>query len=181
MSIKPNASDMYQINMPRQVMDLINQPLLFSGIYDEDRVNYSNTPNIFFNNLYSQNGSSKLKKSIPKVKEIDSYKKEDLEKIAKKHNVSLKTKDGKLKTKEQLFKSLKRKDLLKKNLKGGNEEEDKEKLKNINLSNYDLPEDIKKIIYMNPHLIINIINGKFVLSKKVMEIPLQDLLIKKNK
>jgi hypothetical protein len=40
------------------------------------------------------------------------YKKEALEKIAKKHDVCLKTKDGKIKTKEQLFKSLKRKNLV---------------------------------------------------------------------
>jgi hypothetical protein len=43
---------------------------------------------------------------------IDSYKKMDLIKIAKKHNVSLKTKDKTLKTKLQLFNSLKRKKLI---------------------------------------------------------------------
>lgn len=58
----------------------------------------------------------KDKKKAPtekkRVKEIDTFKKPQLEKIAKKHNVSLKARDGKVKTKEQLFKSLKRKDLI---------------------------------------------------------------------
>jgi hypothetical protein len=47
-----------------------------------------------------------------RVKEIDTFKKPQLEKIAKKHDISLKGRDGKLKTKEQLFKSLKRKNLV---------------------------------------------------------------------
>ena len=47
-----------------------------------------------------------------RVKEIDTFKKPQLEKIAKKHDVSLKGRDGKVKTKEQLFKSLKRKNLV---------------------------------------------------------------------
>ena len=65
----------------------------------------------------------KTKKTAPKkdkktpsekkrVKEIDTFKKPQLEKIAKKHDVSLKGRDGKVKTKEQLFKSLKRKNLV---------------------------------------------------------------------
>jgi len=51
-------------------------------------------------------------KPKPKVKFIDTFLKTDLEKIAKKHDVSLKTRDGKIKTKEQLFNSLKRKSLI---------------------------------------------------------------------
>jgi hypothetical protein len=47
-----------------------------------------------------------------KVKEIDTYKKDKLVKIAKKHDVSLKARDGKVKTKEQLFNSLKRKKII---------------------------------------------------------------------
>ena len=47
-----------------------------------------------------------------RVKEIDTFKKPQLEKIAKKHDISLKGRDGKVKTKEQLFKSLKRKNLV---------------------------------------------------------------------
>ena len=61
-----------------------------------------------------QEGSGKKKKqSKPKkVKEIDTYKKDKLVKIAKKHDVCLKTRDGKVKTKEQLFNSLKRKKII---------------------------------------------------------------------
>ncbi len=58
----------------------------------------------------------KKEKKIPsekkRVKEIDSYLKPKLEKIAKKHDVNLKARDGKPKTKEQLFRSLKRKNLI---------------------------------------------------------------------
>lgn len=58
----------------------------------------------------------KKDKKVPsekkRVKEIDTFKKPQLEKIAKKHDVSLKARDGKVKTKEQLFKSLKRKNLV---------------------------------------------------------------------
>ena len=53
------------------------------------------------------------KKSVDKkVKQIDTYKKVDLEKIAKKNEISLKTRDGKIKTKQQLFDSLKRKKII---------------------------------------------------------------------
>ena len=56
---------------------------------------------------------SKPKKDTQKkVKEIDTYKKDKLVKIAKKHDVSLKARDGKVKTKEQLFNSLKRKKII---------------------------------------------------------------------
>jgi hypothetical protein len=48
----------------------------------------------------------------PKTKQIDTFLKQDLEKIAKKHDVNLKMSDGKLKTKKQLFDSLKRKKLV---------------------------------------------------------------------
>lgn len=63
---------------------------------------------------YNQTGSGKTKK-IPKskkVKEIDTYLKPDLEKIAKKNKVNLKNRDGTLKNKQQLFNSLKRKKLI---------------------------------------------------------------------
>jgi len=53
-----------------------------------------------------------LKKANKIKKLIDTYKKSDLVKIAKKHEVSLKTRDDKVKTKLQLFNSLKRKGLL---------------------------------------------------------------------
>ena len=72
---------------------------------------------------YMLNGSGKVvpktkakpkekSKAKPKQKLIDTFTKVDLEKIAKKHDISLKSRDGKLKTKEQLFNSLKRKKLI---------------------------------------------------------------------
>ncbi len=54
----------------------------------------------------------KIHSEKKRVKEIDSYLKPKLEKIAKKHDVNLKARDGKPKTKEQLFRSLKRKNLI---------------------------------------------------------------------
>lgn len=62
-------------------------------------------------NMVSYSGGNK-KVVSKKVKQIDTYKKVDLEKIAKKNEVSLKTRDGKIKTKEQLFDSLKRKKII---------------------------------------------------------------------
>jgi WD40 repeat protein len=62
--------------------------------------------------------SSLQQKLIAKVggkknkKIIDTYKKSELVKIAKMHEISLKTRDDKVKTKLQLFNSLKRKKLL---------------------------------------------------------------------
>ena len=52
-----------------------------------------------------------MKKKVVK-KEIDNFKRVQLERIAKKNKVSLKKRDGTLKTKLQLFKSLKRKKLI---------------------------------------------------------------------
>ena len=55
----------------------------------------------------------KVKKVVKKVvKKIDTMLKPKLEKMAKKHGVSLKKKDGTVKTKQQLFNSLKRKKLV---------------------------------------------------------------------
>lgn len=56
--------------------------------------------------------STSSKKPEKKPKQIDIFKKPELEKLAKKHDVSLKTREGKPKTKKQLFNSLKRKDLV---------------------------------------------------------------------
>jgi WD40 repeat protein len=61
-------------------------------------------------NLLEQNGGKK--DIIKKKKLIDTYKKSELVKISKKHEVSLKTRNDKVKTKLQLFNSLKRKGLL---------------------------------------------------------------------
>ena len=62
-------------------------------------------------NLLRQAGGKKSK-TTKKEKLIDTYKKSDLIKIAKKHEISLKTKDKTPKTKLQLFNSLKRKKLV---------------------------------------------------------------------
>ena len=70
------------------------------------------------NNLMTTNSKSSSNMGI--VEEESSFSqlgagkilKKDLIKIAKKNNVNLKTRDGKMKTKEQLFKSLKRKKLI---------------------------------------------------------------------
>ena len=66
----------------------------------------------FFCNCTNVKTKTKKPKKEKKVKLIDTFLKTDLEKIAKKNDVSLKTRDGKLKTKEQLFNSLKRKNLI---------------------------------------------------------------------
>jgi hypothetical protein len=52
-----------------------------------------------------------MKKKVVK-KEIDTFKRVQLERIAKRNKVSLKKRDGTPKTKLQLFKSLKRKKLI---------------------------------------------------------------------
>jgi WD40 repeat protein len=80
----------------------------------------------YFNSLLSQNSNSKLlckacgiinlenksKSEKKSQKLIDTFKKSDLVKVAKNHNISLKSKDKTLKTKLQLFTSLKRKKLI---------------------------------------------------------------------
>ncbi len=48
----------------------------------------------------------------PVKKEMDKYKKSQLERIARKNKVSLRRRDGTPKTKSQLFRSLKRKKLV---------------------------------------------------------------------
>ena len=61
-------------------------------------------------------GGSKTKKKEKqkqkKTKKIDTYKKKELEVIAKNNNVNLKSRDGKVKNKTQLYNSLNRKKLL---------------------------------------------------------------------
>ena len=63
-----------------------------------------------YSNLQIKVGG-KGKKSAPKKKQIDSYTKDKLIKIAKKHGIKLSLK-GVKRTKEQLFNSLKRKKLI---------------------------------------------------------------------
>jgi len=57
-------------------------------------------------------GGSKKKQKKKKTKKIDTYKKKELEVIAKNNNVNLKSRDGKVKNKIQLYNSLNRKKLL---------------------------------------------------------------------
>lgn len=54
----------------------------------------------------------KQKQKQKKTKKIDTYKKKELEVIAKNNNVNLKSRDGKVKNKTQLYNSLNRKKLL---------------------------------------------------------------------
>jgi len=164
-------SSPYQINLPLETINLINQPTLYNHVVTESETEYSNVPSTFFNNLDKKNqlGAAKSKKEKKKVKEIDMYKKEALEKIAKKHDVSLKTKDGKIKTKEQLFKSLKRKDLLKKKMKGGEDEivyENKHEHEENELTTNQLITD---------KYIITISNKNFIISKIKHKIPLEKI------
>jgi WD40 repeat protein len=73
---------------------------------------YDNTIKIWdVSNLLVQDGGKK-NKTIKKEKLIDTYKKSDLVKIAKMNDVSLKMQNDKVKTKLQLFNSLKRKKLI---------------------------------------------------------------------
>ena len=51
-------------------------------------------------------------KKMKKEKEISKYTKVQLEKLAKKHGITLRKRDGTARTKEQLFRSLKRKKLI---------------------------------------------------------------------
>lgn len=160
MSLSQIDTSPFQVNLPLETLNLINQPVLYKSVETESETNYSKSPTNFFNKLLSSNqtGSGKTKK---KVKEIDMYKKDALEKIAKKHDISLKAKDGKIKTKEQLFKSLKRKDLLKKKLKGG--------------SNDEFKEEIIDVFLTDKSLILEM-EDKFIFSKIVFSIPKKDLI-----
>jgi hypothetical protein len=117
-------------NVPPQLgspnfLSMTNSMLMDDYTYPQNSVSYNTVPIQEEENSIQQEGSGKKKsvkkpkpKSKPKkdtqkkVKEIDTYKKDKLVKIAKKHDVSLKARDGKVKTKEQLFNSLKRKKII---------------------------------------------------------------------
>lgn len=118
-------------------LSMTNSMLMDDYTYPQKSVSYNSVPIQEEENSVQQEGSGKMKKKSvkklkpkakpkkdtkkkpkskkdaqKKVKEIDTYKKDKLVKIAKKHEVSLKARDGKLKTKEQLFNSLKRKKII---------------------------------------------------------------------
>lgn len=118
-------------NVPPQLgspnfLSMTNSMLMDDYTYPQNSVSYNTVPPQQEEEQSTlQEGSGKKKsgkkpkpKSKPKkdtqkkVKEIDTYKKDKLVKIAKKHDVCLKTRDGKVKTKEQLFNSLKRKKII---------------------------------------------------------------------
>jgi len=167
MSISNLKLSPYQTNLPLDTINLINQPILVTDVTTESETKYSDAPTSFVNSLNSkyQVGSGKSKKTIKKVKEIDMYKKDALEKIAKKHDISLKSRDGKIKTKEQLFKSLKRKDLFKKKMKGGEEykEEDNNNIMNDEEYLDVILTDKYNIIDKNDYIIFSEI--KFIIKK----------------
>jgi hypothetical protein len=121
------------INIPQlespNFLSMTNSMLMDDYTYPQKSVSYNTVPLQEEEYSVQQEGSGKKKsgkktkpkakpKSKPKkdtqkkVKEIDTYKKDKLVKIAKKHEVSLKARDGKVKTKEQLFNSLKRKKII---------------------------------------------------------------------
>ena len=127
-------------NVPPQLgspnfLSMTNSMLMDDYTYPQKSVSYNTVPiqeeeqSILQeeqNMLQEGSGKKKKKKSVKKpkpkskpkkdtqkkVKEIDTYKKDKLVKISKKHEVSLKARDGKVKTKEQLFNSLKRKKII---------------------------------------------------------------------
>ena len=128
-------------NLLKSVNDLMSQPLTNSkgNMFLDNNINIDsemNDPMLAHRSNISMSGGLKSKKStkttstkkkttVPpkttsttskktekKPKQIDLFKKPQLEKLAKKHDVSLKTREGKPKTKKQLFNSLKRKDLV---------------------------------------------------------------------
>jgi len=114
------------MNLLESTSQLINQPMLlpkFSNLLPSEDLEYASLPNGGKKEISKSKKAPKPKKDSktkpkkesktkPKVKLIDTFLKTDLEKIAKKHDVSLKARDGKIKTKEQLFNSLKRKKLI---------------------------------------------------------------------
>lgn len=96
-------------NLLNTVSSLMQQPLT---LYSSKEVNSQN--NIFIDKLsvQSEEGIMSGGKKNKRVKQIDTYNKKNLEKISRDNNISLKTRDGKVKTKEQLFNSLKRKKII---------------------------------------------------------------------
>jgi len=81
-----------------------------SSYYD---IPYYDSEEIVYDELTGGSKNKKKKKQKQKkTKKIDTYKKKELEVIAKNNNVNLKSRDGKVKNKTQLYNSLNRKKLL---------------------------------------------------------------------
>jgi hypothetical protein len=104
-------------NLLKSVNDLMSQPLSNSKgniVYKSDLDNEMSggKKSKKSKGTSSKKKSTSSKKTEKRPKEIDIFKKPQLEKLAKKHEVNLKTREGKPKTKKQLFNSLKRKGLV---------------------------------------------------------------------
>jgi hypothetical protein len=109
MSLATFNSTPYDQNLLSLTNNLIAQPNIAPDLNTKGNIYVPSEEDIF------QFGSGKIKKKeikSKKVKEIDTYLKPQLEKIAKKNNVNLKNRDGTIKNKQQLFNSLKRKKLI---------------------------------------------------------------------
>ena len=89
---------------PKMVSALIEQPLTLRRSNELIDVT-------IYNQLKDYKGMA-LMGGNKKLKKIDSYNKNELKKLAKENNIKVKKSDGTLKTKEQLFNSLKRKNLI---------------------------------------------------------------------
>lgn len=99
------SSTAFMSNLLSSTSQLITQPGSNTG-----GINMSDMPVEEESTSFELSGGKKGK--LVKKKLIDTFKKTDLVKIAKKNDVNLKLRDGSVKTKEQLFNSLKRKKLI---------------------------------------------------------------------
>ena len=97
----PHNTKINNINIPEEEYHYKNHNL----VQPEEEENYYSRLNL--------KGAGKVmkKRAIPKNKQIDTYTKEKLAKIAKKHGIKLSLK-GVKRTKLQLFNALKRKKLI---------------------------------------------------------------------
>ena len=96
-------------NLLNSVSSLTQQPLT---LYSSKELNNQNNISIDKISVQSEESTMAGGEKNKRVKQIDTYNKKNLEKISKENNITLKTRDGKVKTKEQLFNSLKRKKII---------------------------------------------------------------------
>jgi len=121
MSLTSFNSTPFEQNLLSLTNNLMTQPNIAPDLNIKGNSYATSEEDIF------QSGSGKIKKvkqtkpkqkketkpkKEKKIKEIDTYLKPQLEKIAKKNGVNLKNRDGSVKNKQQLFNSLKRKSLI---------------------------------------------------------------------
>ncbi len=120
MSLLNQVSD--HESLLKQTNDLINQPQVAQVIRQNGAakkrtlkkkvVKKPKSKTVKKTKTVKKSTKSKRVKKVKKVKEMDKYTKIQLERIAKRNNITRYRKDGTRKTKEQLFKTLKRKNLL---------------------------------------------------------------------